>query len=178
MSLAGKLAASRRPQAWLWVGVLFCLVAIVANRLGGETASLSTLDVRQAFYFIEHYHSFLPGVLTACVRPFAIALLMLGALAFSPGLGTLRERSRYFSVGLGCVLAGQLAVAAVATSVFQSPPGISIGAAALGLFVRGCADILVLFPAIAAAAWMTRFVHRGLLTRETHSQSSASRFRR
>lgn len=110
---------------------------LLARLLLGETASLSTLDVRAAFHLVDGPLGLNGAVLAALLRqslPFLAVLL--GLLARPP-----RDPGG-LAAGLGAVLAGQAAVAVLLLQPETEPVGASI---ALDLLVRLVGEATALF---------------------------------
>jgi hypothetical protein len=119
---------------------------LLARLLLGETASLSTLDVRTAFHLVDGPLGLTGAVLAALLRqslPFLA--LLLGLLARPP-----RDPGG-LAAGLGAVLAGQAAVGILFLQPETEPAGASI---ALGLLVRLVGEATALFLGSALLLWM------------------------
>jgi hypothetical protein len=119
----------------LYAGLLGGLLPAVLARLLGETASLSTLDVRLAFRMTDG-PSGLPGAVAV-----VILLQALPTLALLLGLG--RSDSGAFVSGLALAVSGQAAAAGLALAFAPGDP--ATGALATGLLVRLVGETTFLF---------------------------------
>jgi hypothetical protein len=146
--LLGWLAGHRLSP--LASGLAAALVPPALARILGETASLSTLDVRLAFRLVDGPLG-LPGAVTAAALQPALPFLAFLAGFFLSGTLSRRHPSQAggFGAGMAAALAGQAAAAAVA---FAAAGGAGAGAAvALGLLVRLAGEVNGLFLGSAAA---------------------------
>lgn len=132
-----------RPLALGW---LCGLLPALLLRLPGETASLSTLDVRFAFRLVDGPFG-LPGAVTAVVLSQALPALAL-LLGLVPALARSEpEITGAFAAGLALSLAGQGTAAALALTVF--PENAVAGSLAVGLLVRLLGEATYLFLGLA-----------------------------
>ena len=124
----------------LSAGLVCGLLPAVLARFLGETASLSTLDVRLAFRMADGPPG-LPGAVAA-----VILFQALPTLALLAGLG--RSGSGTFLAGLALALSGQAAAAGLALAF--APGGPVLGSLATGLLVRLVGETSFLFLGSAA----------------------------
>lgn len=130
----------------LSAGLLCGLLPAVLARLLGETASLSTLDVRLAFRLADG-----PSGLAGAVAV-VILLQALPTLALLLGLG--RSGSGDFVSGLALAVSGQAAAAGLALAF--APADLTAGSLATGLLVRLVGETAFLFLGSAAVALKPR----------------------
>jgi len=133
------------PRHPLPAGILLALLPALLLRLLGETASLSTLDVRLAFRFAAGPLGLPAAVLTVLLTQ------ALPTLALLLGLGAIPARSHpsrtgSFAAGLALTLTAQAACAAAAISL---DPG--MGSLATGLLVRLAGETTFWFLGSTAA---------------------------
>lgn len=119
----------------LYAGLLCGFLPAVLSRLLGETASLSTLDVRLAFRLADG-----PSGLAGAVAT-VILLQALPSLALLLGAG--RSGSGAFVAGLALAVAGQAAAAGLALAFAP------VGSLATGLLVRLVGETAFLFLGMA-----------------------------
>jgi hypothetical protein len=151
-----------------YFGALGVVTAIAAGRIAGETASLSTLDVRSAFYLLSNGFGLPLVALASAARPFLFPLLLVGGVVVGFG------NHRCFAIhlisaveGVTAMLTGQLIAAAVALPIFHLHGEISCAGYAFGLLIRVSAWVAVLFPVFALALWL----HRRRTQRAQHCSS-------
>ncbi|HEX2224058.1 MAG TPA: hypothetical protein VHN15_07615, partial [Thermoanaerobaculia bacterium] len=115
------------------------LIPPALARLAGETASLSTLDVRLAIRLVDGPLG-LPGAVTAAALQPALPFLALLA-GLAAALARIRpEQAGAFATGLAGAVAGQATAAAF---IFAIADGYA--AAALGLLVRLAGEVNSVF---------------------------------
>lgn len=148
LALIGTLAigigagvALRRAPGWLQ-GIGAAAVPVLLARLFlGETASLSTLDVRDAFRLVDGPFGLAGAAAATLLRqslPFLGVLSGLFGLVGRPAGGSIAG----LAASLGGVLAGQAAVAALLLRPETDPIGASL---ALGLLARLVGETTWLF---------------------------------
>lgn len=147
--LAGLAAGYALRGRGFSAGLACGLLPAVLARLLGETASLSTLDVRLAFRMAEGPAG-LPGAV-------ATVLLLQALPALALLLGTGGSGSGAFPAGLALALAGQVAAAGLALAFFPGEP--AVGSLATGLLVRLVGETTFLFLG-SAAVWIAAEVRR------------------
>ncbi|HJX26315.1 MAG TPA: hypothetical protein VJ885_00260, partial [Thermoanaerobaculia bacterium] len=143
LGIAAGLALRRAP-GWLQGFGAVALPVLLARLLLGETLSLSTLDVREAFRLVDGPFG-LPGAAAAALLRQALPFLavLLGLLARPPA----EEDARGLVAAIGATLTGQAVVAALILSPEMDPIGASLG---LGLLVRLIGEATALFLGGAA----------------------------
>ncbi|MHA3770881.1 alkaline phosphatase family protein [Verrucomicrobiota bacterium sgz303538] len=147
--IGGTTAKDATLKRLIWIGSGVAALAPGLTALLGESVSLSTLDVRLAFRLINTPFGLPGAVLLAALLPFLPALLMvLGLVLNWRHAGDSRSKLAPVAAGAGAVIAGELAVAAVILSGSNSQ---HLSSLALGLLIRECAHVTVLFPAVAMA---------------------------
>jgi hypothetical protein len=128
------------------------LPVLLARFILGETASLSTLDVRAAFDLVEGPLGLAGAACAALLRQtFPYLAVLLGLLARLP-----RDTAASLAAGLGATLAGQAAVAVLLLGPGVDQPLASLG---LGLLVRLLGESTALFlggAGLLAAGALTR----------------------
>jgi hypothetical protein len=143
LGIASGLALRRAP-GWLRGFGAVALPVLLARLLLGETPSLSTLDVREAFRLVDGPLG-LPGAAAAALLRQALPFLavLLGLLARPPA----DEEARGLAAAIGALLTGQAVVAALILGPDMELPGASLG---LGLLVRLIGETTALFLGGAA----------------------------
>lgn len=138
----------RRAPGWLQGFGAVALPVLLARFFLGETLSLSTLDVREAFRLVDGPLGLAGAAAAALLRqalPFLA--LLLGLLAPSPA----EDDARRLVAGMGAVLTGQAVVAALllrpGIDWMGDPAGAALG---LGLMVRLIGETTTLFLGGAA----------------------------
>lgn len=131
----------------LYAGLLCGFLPAVLARLLGETASLSTLDVRLAFRLADG-----PSGLAGAVAA-VILLQALPTLAFLLGVG--RPDSGEFVSGLALAVSGQAAAAGLALAFLP------VGSLATGLLVRLVGETTFLFVGSLPFAFRERSARTG-----------------
>ena len=136
--------ALRRTPGWLQGLGAAALPVLLARLFLGETLSLSTLDVREAFHLVDGPLG-LPGAAATALllQAFPFLALLLGLLASPPSEETLRG----LVAGMGAALAGQAFVAALLLRPEMDATAASLG---LGLLVRLIGETTALFLGGAA----------------------------
>jgi len=156
LGLGALLGRRLLPRAPLLCGMLCGIAPAVLARGLGETASLSTLDVRLAFALADGPLG-LPGAVAAAALRQALPALavvfgLAAAFARSPQAGA-------FAAGLAAVLAGQAVAAALVLAGSAGYP--AAGSLSLGLLVRLVGETNALFLGAALAAAVPALVRRG-----------------
>jgi hypothetical protein len=143
LGIAAGLALRRAP-GWLQGFGAVALPVLLARLLLGETLSLSTLDVREAFRLVDSPLG-LPGAAVAALLRQALPFLavLLGLLARPPA----DEDARGLVAAIGALLTGQAVVAALILRPDMELPGAPLG---LGLLVRLIGETTALFLGSAA----------------------------
>ncbi|HEX6899671.1 MAG TPA: alkaline phosphatase family protein [Thermoanaerobaculia bacterium] len=152
LAVLGVAALRRSPRtiSLSTVAVLAAGFALGVLRLLGETASLSTLDVRFAFRLADGPLG-LPGAVAAVLLLQALPTLALLA-GLAPALPRLApETTGAFAAGAALVIAGQAAAAALALTLLPGDDAVA-GSLAVGLLVRLIGEVSFLFLGLAAAA--------------------------
>jgi hypothetical protein len=172
--LAGAVLSPllRRPTDFpaLFAGLGCALVPPALSRLAGETASLSTLDVRLAFRLVDGPLG-LPGAVTAAaLQPALPFLALLAGLAYTL-TRTRPEQAGTFATGLAGAVAGQATAAALVFSISVSTAD-GTAAAALGLLVRLIGEVNSLFLGSALMLGLGGAVRRRA-ARSRHPAASA-----
>ena len=152
--ISGAIARRGTTEGLIWLGFGIAAFAPGLTALLGESVSLSTLDVRLAFRLIETPLGLPGAVLAAALLPFLPLLFVIfGIIMNWRGTKCSGAKSAPVAAGAGAAIAGELALAAVILSGSDSQ---RLSSLALGLLIRECAHITVLFPAVAAAALFLR----------------------
>lgn len=147
LGMAAGLALRGRG---LSAGLACALLPAVLARFLGETASLSTLDVRLAFRMADG-----PSGLSGAVT-IVILLQALPALSLLAGIG--RPGSGAFPAGLALALSGQAAATGLALAFAPGEP--AVGSLATGLLVRLVGETTYLFLGSAALCAVTEIRRR------------------
>jgi hypothetical protein len=173
----GRLGSRREDEdarGPLVAGVLTGVAVASIARLLGETVSLSSIDVRWAFPFVDGVAGLSGAVGLVLLRHGAVA-----AACVAGALWVLRRkpwgRVGAFAAGLGGCMAGQALAGGLLLAV--AGPDVDAQALALGLAVRVLMEVTSLFMAGAAVAWLgQRQRGRALpLTADSSRQSGALR---
>lgn len=147
--IGGATARGATLKRLIWIGAGVVALAPGLTALLGESVSLSTLDVRLAFRLIDTPFGLPGAVLLAALHPFLPALFMILGLVLNwRRAGDSRSKLVPVAAGAGAVIAGELAVTAVILSGSSSQ---HLSSLALGLLIRECAHVTVLFPIVAMA---------------------------
>lgn len=152
--VAGKAGSGDLPHHRIWLGAGLIVASPALSGLLGESVSLSSLDVRLAFHLIESPLGLAGAVSVAAVRPVLPMLFLVSGLLW--GWRGRREPETSvapIAVGAGAVIAGELSLASVTFAAVTSQ---SASALALGLLLRECALILVLFPVLTGMVILLR----------------------
>ena len=146
LGLAAGFALGRLAGHPLLAGLLCGFLPALLIRLLGETASLSTLDVRAAFRTAAGPLG-LPGAVVA-----VLAIQALPAVAVLLGMASSRPRPRAgaFAAGLALSLAGQGGAAALAIAL--RPGDAVLGSLATGLLARLAGETAFLFLGLTAVS--------------------------
>jgi hypothetical protein len=169
-ALSGFLGVERRPPdrpvsllAWaldklaLQLGFLCGFLPAFFSSLLGETASLSTLDVRFAFRIASGPFG-LPGAVMAVVLSQGLPTFTF-LLGLAPALTRSHPyRTGEFAAGMALTVLGQ--VAAVGLSFLGFPFFGRPGPASVSLLVRLIGEVTFLFLGSAAAVWLGRATRR------------------
>lgn len=132
----------------LLTGVAAALLPALIARLAGETASLSTLDVRLAFRIVDGPAGLAGAALVAALRQALPALAVLAGLA--PALARIGEEgTARFAAGLGAALAGQALAAGLV--LLLAPEALPLASRSVGLLARLAGEITALFLGCALA---------------------------
>ena len=146
--LGGLLCGRGIGRHPLWIGVAAALLPALIARLAGETASLSTLDVRLAFRIVDGPAGLAGAALAAALRQALPALAVLAGLA--PALARTREEgTARFAAGLGAALAGQALAAGLV--LLLAPGALPLASRSVGLLARLAGEITALFLGCALA---------------------------
>jgi hypothetical protein len=170
-ALSGKWI-ERHP---LLAGVAVALLPALVARLAGETASLSTLDVRLAFQIVDGPSGLIGAALVAALRQALPAISVILGLAPSLARADLRKTTG-FTTGLAAALTGQALAASLALLI--APGALPLASRSVGLLVRLIGEMSALFLGCAAVtirgsarARFLRFLRRGRM----HSNSWRAR---
>ena len=136
----------RRPESALACGAAAVVAAIAAARVGGQSLSLSTLDVRWA-YKLAGSETTLPVAVLVVALMYAAPTIALVAGLLPRLKQQAAELVARFSVGAGAVLLGQLLAMSIA---FSATP--EKAALAAGGLLRVAGEILSTFMVIAAGS--------------------------
>lgn len=172
------IGAGLRRSPGLVQGFAAAVVPVLLARLFlGETVSLSTLDVRAAFRLVDGAAGLTGAAFAALLRQtFPFLALLLGLLARPPrDGGPMGGSVGGLAAGLGTVLAGQAAVAAL---VLRPGEDQILGSLGVGLLVRLIGEATALFLGSAlllAAASLTRLAGRSRLPEATLREGTLRR---
>lgn len=143
------------------IGAGLIAIAPLLSSILGENVSLSTLDVRMAFRFFETPIGLTATVFIAAVRPFLPGLFLIAGVTVYLWRRKEAETSiAALSTGAGALIAGELSIAAI---LLAGSSDQFLSALALGLLLRECALITVLFPVLAGAVFALRGAGTGYL---------------
>lgn len=132
-------------------GTVLVLAAVLCGRIAGQTVSLSTLDVRAGYGLAAHAATVPLAVLVVMAIHAAPTVGVVAGLAAAGRVPT--SPLAVITAAAGAACAGQLAVAATVVALADHPRPAALG---LNLLLRGAAEAVYLFLALAVVALVRR----------------------
>lgn len=152
--LGGRFVSRRgRDEAALLWGAALVLLAHHAVAVPGETASLSSLDVRAAWAVSDLWAGTVISVLVGALQPYlSLLLLMAGSALVMARVNP--QRLPLFAAGAGAILTGQALWGGWQYATTYDADTSEMAALPLGLLVRTTGEVALLFPVLALLSWV------------------------